>query len=206
MGPVAFLVALPLARRFGWFWAEIPGHVRERSIGSTEWTWEAGRGETQGNTGAVQEGLPIRIFIFAPFIALVLVMVGATAIVALRTADDDAAMLATSLHNEVQHRLRLDDYLARSPNSTDAQLRTSHFSAARQSADGRAFILDKQAKMIASSAPTALRSRMRLRLAQHTGHRAYPQPRRSSSSITSEQNRSRETWRRHATVSFADRN
>src|SRR5262245_29397442 len=30
MGPVAFLAALPLARRFGWFWAEIPGHVRER--------------------------------------------------------------------------------------------------------------------------------------------------------------------------------
>jgi len=39
----------------------------------------------------VQEGLPIRIFIFAPFVALVLVMVGATAIVALQTADDDAA-------------------------------------------------------------------------------------------------------------------
>ena len=64
MGPVAFLVALPLARRFGWFWAEIPGHVRERAIGSSEWTWEAGRGETPGNADAVQEGLPIRVFIF----------------------------------------------------------------------------------------------------------------------------------------------
>ena len=35
MAPVAFLAALPLARRFGWFWAEIPGHVRERAIGSS---------------------------------------------------------------------------------------------------------------------------------------------------------------------------
>ena len=79
MGPVAFLVALPLARRFGWFWAEIPGHVRERAIGSSEWTWESGRGEAPEEADPVQEGLPIRIFIFAPFIALVLVMVGATA-------------------------------------------------------------------------------------------------------------------------------
>jgi hypothetical protein len=44
--------------------------------------WEAGRGETRGKTDALDEGLPIRIFIFSPFIALLLVMVGATAIVA----------------------------------------------------------------------------------------------------------------------------
>src|SRR6476469_7577885 len=94
MGPAAFLVALPLARRFGWFWAEIPGHVRERPIGSSEWIWESGRGETRDNADAAQEGLPIRLFIFSPFIALVLVMVGATAVIALRSADDDAARLA----------------------------------------------------------------------------------------------------------------
>src|SRR5215475_6087307 len=72
MGPMAFLVALPLARRFGWFWAEIPGRVKERSIRSREWIWESGRGHTRDRAGEVQEGLPIRVFIFAPFIALVL--------------------------------------------------------------------------------------------------------------------------------------
>ena len=55
MGPVAFLAALPLARRFGWFWAEIPGHVRERAIGSSEWTWESGHGETRDYADAAQE-------------------------------------------------------------------------------------------------------------------------------------------------------
>ena len=69
MGPVAFLAAFPLARRFGWFWAEIPGHVRERALGSSEWIWESGRGDARDNTDAVQNGLPIRIFIFAPFAA-----------------------------------------------------------------------------------------------------------------------------------------
>ena len=117
MGPVALLIALPLARRFGWFWAEVPGRVRERAIGSSEWVWESGRGEAPANAGPVQEGLPIRIFIFAPFIALVLVMVGATAIVALQTADDDAQMLAARLHQAMSAniRLQLDDYLAHSP-------------------------------------------------------------------------------------------
>ena len=115
LAPPAFLVALPLARRFGWFWAEIPGHVRERALGSSEWTWEAGR--AAGTPNRILEGWPIRVFIFVPFIALVLVMVGATAIVALRSADDDAARLATRLHEAVSAnlRLQLDDYFARPP-------------------------------------------------------------------------------------------
>ena len=48
MAPWAFLVALPLARRFGWFWAEIPGHVGERAFGSGEWIWSAGPGKAHG--------------------------------------------------------------------------------------------------------------------------------------------------------------
>jgi hypothetical protein len=53
----------------------------------------------------------------------VLVMVGATAVVALRSADDDAARLATRLHHEMSANigLRLDDYRARSPSPIDPQ-------------------------------------------------------------------------------------
>ena len=149
LAPGAFLVALPLARRFGWFWAEIPGHVRERAIGGSKWISDA---------GPVQEGLPIRIFIFTPFIALVLVMVGATAIVALRSADDDAARLATRLHEEASAsiRMRLDDYLTRSPSQLDAQRNDALIALLRSQAigsEGRAFLLDKTGAMIASSAP-----------------------------------------------------
>jgi PAS domain S-box-containing protein len=158
MGPAAFLAALPLARRFGWFWAEIPGHVRERAIGSSEWTWEAGRGEMRGEADSVPQGLPARMFIFAPFIVLVLVMVGVTAIVALRSADADAVRLATRLHHEmsVNIRMRLDDHFARSPSRVDAQ-RDETLVALLQSqavgTNGRAFIIDGQGKMIVSSAP-----------------------------------------------------
>ena len=93
-----------------------------------------------------------------PFIALVLVMVGATAIVALRSADDDAARLATRLHEEASAsiRMRLDDYLARSPSQIDAQRNDALVSLLRSQAigsEGRAFILDKTGTIIASSAP-----------------------------------------------------
>ena len=110
-------------QRFGWFWAEIPGHVKERTIRGREWIWEAGRGGTHASAGPVQEGLPIRIFIFTPFIALLLVMVGATAIVALRTADDDARMLATRLHQVMSANIRgqLDDPFAASPQPAGAE-------------------------------------------------------------------------------------
>ena len=208
MGPAAFLAVLPLARRFGWFWAEIPGHVRERAIGRSKWIWEAGRGETRGGADAGPEGLPIRIFIFAPFIALVLVMVGATAIVALRSADDDAARLATRLHHEmsVNIRMRLDDYLARSPSPIDAQREDSLVSLLRSQAvgtNGRAFILDRTGKMILSSAPDSdpvVESAVAA-LGRHTG------PSGLSAEATefqfdhvTEKPLSRETWLTYATT------
>jgi PAS domain S-box-containing protein len=160
MGPLAFLAALPLARRFGWFWAEVPGRVRERAIGSNALTWESGRGEARDGADPVRQGVPIRIFIFTPFIALLLVMVGVTAIVALQTADDDATMLATKLHQAVSAniRMRLDDYFARAPSPAGAEREDALSSVMRSQAagtNGRAFILDTTGKMVASSASAA---------------------------------------------------
>ena len=116
MGPLAFLAALPLARRLGWFWRRSPGGSGNARSGATRGPGNRAAAR-DGTAPSVREGLPIRIFIFTPFIALLLVMVGATAIVALQTADDDATMLATKLHQAVSAniRMRLDDYLARSP-------------------------------------------------------------------------------------------
>ncbi len=82
-------------------------------------------------------------------------MVGATAIVALRSADDDAGRLATRLHQEASAsiRMRLDDYLSRSPSPIDALRHVALISLLRSQAvgsDGRAFILDKNGAVIAS--------------------------------------------------------
>jgi signal transduction histidine kinase len=160
LAPPAFLVGLPLARRFGWFWAEIPGHVRERRIGSHEWLWESGRDRTAESSAALPEGLPIRMFLFMPFIALMLVMVGATGIVALRSADDDAARLATKLHQEASAniRSRLNSHLARTTAASDAERNQGLMFLLRSEAlgsEGRAFILDRSGAIIAASVPAA---------------------------------------------------
>jgi signal transduction histidine kinase len=67
-------------------------------------------------------------------------------------------MLATRLHQQVSAniRMQLDDYLARSPPPIDDQLQGTLVSLLRSHAvgtNGRAFILDRTGKTIASSAP-----------------------------------------------------
>ena len=208
LGPVAFLAALPLARRFGWFWADIPGRVKERAIGSSEWIWESGRSEMPGSAGPGQEGLPIRMFIFAPFIALVLVMVGATAIVALQTADDDARMLATRLHQAMTDniRLQLDDYLARPAPPAGVQREDTLNSLLRSQAagiNGRAFILDKTGKTVASSASPGdpVVTNAVAALAQHTGPSGLSAgPAEFQFDHVTAKPLSRETWLTYATA------
>ena len=111
-----------------------------------------------------------------PFVALVLVMVGVTAMVALRSAGDDAARLATRLHQEASAgiRMRLDDYLARSVSQTDAQRADALVPLLRSQAigaEGRAFILDDTGAVIASSAANddAVVASAVAGLVQHTG-------------------------------------
>ena len=152
IAPLAMLGALPLARRLGLFWAEIPDHVKERGRGRTEIVWAAGPDGGRREAGARSHGLPIRIFIVGPFIAFVLLMVGVTAYVTLRSAEDDAVKLATRLHQEITDniKLRLDDYLAASPTAAtaDAARLLRDLPIARH---GRAFVIRRSGEIIASS-------------------------------------------------------
>jgi hypothetical protein len=96
----------------------------------------------------VQQGVPIRVFLFTPFIALAVAMVGVTAVVTLQSGAKDAARLATRLHREGASniRMQLDDYLAASTSRTDAEHADGLALLLRQQAagtDGRAFILDR---------------------------------------------------------------
>lgn len=157
VAPLAMLVTLPLARKVGLYWAEIPGHVRERLLGQTEWLWQAGTDAAPAGESGAGQGLPIRMFLATPFIVLVLAMVGATAYVTLLSAERSANKLAAQLHHDSSESidLQLDDYLERS----------RHVDVARRLDDinrllgqlpiaehGRAFIVDRAGTPIASSA------------------------------------------------------
>ena len=151
LAPFAMLAALPLSRRAGLFWAEIDGHVRERPLRSPEWVWVAGREPADATSKASRSGLPIRAFILAPFIALVLVMVGATAYVALRSAEDDAGRLAARLHGQLADniRLRLDQQLSEKP---VASIDLGRLLAGMPTSEhGRTIITDRVGALIAAS-------------------------------------------------------
>ena len=156
LAPFAMLLALPLARRSGLFWAEISGHVRERALGQRDSAWEAGAGRQPAPGDASEHGLPIRIFILGPFIALVLLMVGATASVTLHSAADDANRLAGQLHEEIAQtiNLRLDEYLERMPNAAERQRVAgigSLLSRLPIARHGLALIVDRSGGVVSSS-------------------------------------------------------
>jgi PAS domain S-box-containing protein len=156
VAPVALLGAYPLAKRLGLFWAAIAGHVKERRLGKSEWIWEAGKRDAP-DLESGERSYPIRMLILAPFIALVLLMVGVTAYVTLSSASEDATRLALRLHEEIgaNIKLRVDDYLAGASNSQTLRQDDGLSGILERlpiAEHGRAFILDSEGKLVASSA------------------------------------------------------
>ncbi|MCU7729311.1 ATP-binding protein [Actinoplanes sp. KI2] len=149
LAPVAMLAALPAARRFGLFWAEIPGHVRERVVGRKEWVWTSGTGTEDPATVATREVWPIRMVLLTPFMTLVLFMVGATSYVTLRSAEEDSDNLASRLHEEISDniRLRLAGRPAGAEDDISGLLRS--LPVARH---GVALVVDRSGQVVGSSA------------------------------------------------------
>lgn len=150
IAPPAMLLALPLARRYGMFWREIPRHVGERAWGEADWRYQTAGA---GHAGA---GVPIRLFLAAPFMALVLVLIGSTAYLTLRSSENAAGKLASRLHEEIAENinLKLDDYLA-ALQKAGAPLRVNDLNELLRrlpvALHGRAIIVDRDGRQIASS-------------------------------------------------------
>lgn len=160
VAPFAMLGLLPLARKGGVFWAEIPGHVKERVLGRGEWRWVRAQGRPGKGALITGRGLPIQIIIVTFFVVLVLLMVGTTAYFVLRSAENDAVKLTGRLQQEIAENinLRLDDYLdtivpadpASHAGAISDLLRTLPIAS-----HGRAFIVDRAGRPLASSAGAA---------------------------------------------------
>ncbi|MFA9217633.1 MAG: ATP-binding protein [Sphingomonadaceae bacterium] len=155
LAPFAMLLALPLARRYGMFWAEIPLHVRERRLGVPHWRWvNAGSARAELDRGTRR--VPIRMIIAVPFIALLLLTVGSTAYVTLSNAESASLKLAGRLHQEIAENinLQLDEHLAQLEQQQQP-LRTNVLSALLHrlpmAHEGRALVLDLQGRLVASS-------------------------------------------------------
>jgi PAS domain S-box-containing protein len=200
MAPFVMLAALPLARRLGLFWAEIPDHVRERAVRGREWLWIAGTGDLRRSSHGGDRGVPIRIFILLPFIALVLVMVGSTAYVTLRSAEDDAEKLAMRLHQEISQNisLRLEKHFATHPSASAAELQVL-FRQLPIAGHGSALVFDRSGEVVASSAAEALITAASAGLIESAGDlERLRAPVQFSFAQVTEKPLSRETWLAHA--------
>jgi signal transduction histidine kinase/DNA-binding NarL/FixJ family response regulator len=156
IAPFAMLAALPLARRYGMFWAEIPGHMKERLLGMRGFIWQSGPHPSPSRVDQSTQRWPLRVFIAGPFIALVLLMVTLVAFITLRSGEDAANALAERLHREISLTvdMSVDDYL--DPALNPQGLANPHYIGAilqklSISNDGRAFIVDRTGRVIASS-------------------------------------------------------
>ncbi|MCL8312334.1 PAS domain-containing protein [Leptospira interrogans] len=153
IAPFAMLAALPLARKYGMFWAEIPGHVRESYFDLKKFQWEK---KNNNQSQSSIQGLPIRMFLVAPFILLVLVMVGATAYLNLKSSEMAADKLAGRLHQEISENinLRLDQYLEKTQKENEIVRMSgirSLLKSTNVAAHGRAIIVDRMGNVIGSS-------------------------------------------------------
>ncbi|EPG75288.1 PAS domain S-box protein [Leptospira fainei serovar Hurstbridge str. BUT 6] len=159
IAPFAMLGAFPLAKRYSLFWAEIPGHIKEKILGAKDWIWESGSSVLKPSDFFKDQGLPIRMFLVTPFIVLVLIMVGTTAYLTLRSSEETANKLAARLHQEISENinLQLDDFLAMTQNLSEFERRRGVGELLKNTniaKVGRAFIVDRRGKLISSSKQT----------------------------------------------------
>ncbi len=166
IAPVLLLALFPLARRCGLFWRDIPGHVRQRSLGQ-RWSWQSGPGggtllgEAPASEGSAAlqgeaSGVPVRIVMAGTLVSLLLVLVGAVAYLTLDSAKQTADQLVSRLHQEISENinLRLDDYMERgaglppSQRAADIHRLLSGLPVAEQ---GLALVLDDSGRLITDS-------------------------------------------------------
>ncbi len=97
LAPPAMLIAYPLFRRAGLYWADIEGYVKIRPVGGRKVIWQSGQVETDRLHEISTAGFPIRIFIAGPLVFLLIVTSGAISYISLHSGEKAISSLAHKL-------------------------------------------------------------------------------------------------------------
>lgn len=155
--PPATLLTYPLVKRFQYFWAQIPFHVKQKRWAEDSWNWLTGDPNSPQTTiPESATSVPVRIFLSTPFVVLMLAMMAGLAAVTLRGAEADATALAIQLHKEYAENLalRIDKIFAEQGGRIGSIDSFSEKLSQQQFADGgRFFILDANGALITSLDP-----------------------------------------------------
>jgi signal transduction histidine kinase/CheY-like chemotaxis protein len=97
LAPLAMLIAYPLFRRLGLYWAHIQGYVKVRPVGGRKIIWQSGRIKAGYIPETSPAGFPTRIFIAVPVVLLLIVTSGAVSYISLRSGEKAISRLAHKL-------------------------------------------------------------------------------------------------------------
>ncbi len=112
-------------------------------------------GAKTADQNSTERGLPLRIIFAAPFIFLLLIVVSSTALIILQNGERSAKKLVGHLHHEIAENinLQLDDFIESSKLGVSDDIANINLLLKKLTITklGRAFIIDRSGKLIASS-------------------------------------------------------
>ncbi|MCW7470296.1 HAMP domain-containing sensor histidine kinase [Leptospira kanakyensis] len=211
LAPFVMLVTFPIVRRFGLFWAEVPGQMKEVTLSDPQSIWKSGPKEWKilQPESDKRSGISLQLFIVAPFVFLVLFLVGVTAYVTLKNAEKSAFQMVEVLHrqwskniqlNLDRHFSNLSELTVQNLNSKDLMVVLDDSKVNEQ---GRVFLLDDNLNSLASlstdQGKTRLQETVRIEL-KKLGNEINTSEKRFSFAIVTKRPLSRENWNAMVTV------
>lgn len=153
LAPFAMMFALPLARKFKLYWAEIPSHVRQKTFGSTEWTWQSGPRKHWIPSKELHQGIPLRLFLLIPFISVILITVGITAFYSIKSSEKAATVIGEKLQYEMsQHlTLQLNEYVKEGGSEFDQIVVDGILNNSTAAKSGKVILLNRNGKVVSES-------------------------------------------------------
>lgn len=202
LAPFVTLFLYPLVKKMGYFWAEIPFQVKEVSITEPRLVW-ASTSEEWKFSDQVEEdrtGISLQLFIVAPFVCLVLVLVGITSYVTLKNAEDSAYHMVEILHKQWSKNIRLQ---LTEVESKDGNLFSDKIALQKLldvsvvNTQGRVYLLDSDLSLVASVSnepkTSLLLETLRVELNKQITDIRYPETNLRFPVVTKKP-LSRETW------------
>lgn len=205
LAPLAMYITFPLVRKFGFFWAEVPGQVKEVTITEPQLVWKSGPKEFDSfeSESELKTGISLQLFIVAPFVCLVLILVGITAYVTLKNAEQSAFQMVEVLHRQWSKNinLSLDLYFSTLPEASKEYSGTSGLGKVLDSSkvneQGKVYLLDESLNPLASLARDRGKSRL-LEIARvelkKLGNDINTSEKRFSFAVVTKKPLSRENW------------
>ncbi|TGL19183.1 HAMP domain-containing protein [Leptospira yanagawae] len=200
----------PIVKKIGYFWAEIPSQVKEVSITEPRLIWNSSSENLTPSNQITEDrtGISLQLFIVAPFVCLVLLLVGITSYVTLKNAEDSAYQMVEILHKQWSKniRLQLSNLEFREGSIFSDKVKIEQLlDASVVHTQGRVYLLDSNLGFIASVSnepkSSLLLETLRVELSKQSTDIRYPESKLSFSVVTKKP-LSRETW--NANVSWVE--